>query len=148
MAETTVHVRSAHDASFSIGWVGKHSLTIDRPESEAGSGVGFNAGELLLLALGACYANDLQHEATVRGISLHGVRVVVDCDWGGNPLRAQEIRVSARIEAQASEDEIMALAEAVDSGGKVLNSLRHPAEVTLADCEAVVVEIESEGAGV
>jgi uncharacterized OsmC-like protein len=144
VAETTVHVRSAHDASFSVGWAGKHSLTIDRPEHEAGSGVGFSARELLLLALGACYANDLQQEATARSIQLHGVRIVVDCDWGDEPVRARNVLLSARVEAQASEKEILDLVGHIDRSGQVLNSLRLGTEVTLAECEAVEVEIEPE----
>jgi uncharacterized OsmC-like protein len=144
VAQTTVHVRNAHDASFAIGWAGKHSLAIDRPECEAGAGFGFSGGELLLLALGACYANDLQNEASEREIVLHGVRVVVECNWGGEPISARDIRLSARIEAQAPESEIHELAEAVDRRGHVHNTLRMGTEVILAECEAIEIEIEPE----
>jgi len=70
MAQTTVHVRSVHDAAFAVGWAGKHSLTIDRPEQEAGYGYGFSGGDLLLMAIGACFVNDLQQEAERRGVAL------------------------------------------------------------------------------
>jgi uncharacterized OsmC-like protein len=142
LPQTTVHVRSAHDATFAVGWVGKHSLTIDRPETEAGSGVGFSGADLLLLALGACYANDLQQEADTRGIQLHGVRIVCDCDWGGEPVRAQNVRLAVRIEADASEEAILELAEGADTRSRVHNTLRLGAEIPAAECEAVSVEIE------
>ncbi|MGD0166130.1 MAG: OsmC family protein [Gaiellaceae bacterium] len=144
MAQTTVHVRSVHDATFSVGWAGKHSLTIDRPEQEAGCGYGFSGADLLLMALGACYANDLQREAEARGIELHGVRVVCECDWGGEPPQAQNIRLSARIEAQAGEDEILELAEYVDGHSSVHSTLRRGVDVPVAECEIVSIEIEKE----
>ena len=144
MAQTTVHVRTVHDANFSVGWAGKHSLTIDRPEQEAGSGFGFSGADLLLLAIGACYANDLQCEAEKRGIELHGLRVVCDCDWGGEPLRAQNIRLGVRIEAQAEEDDILELAESIEQRGRVHNTLRLGVEIPPAECEIVSVEVEKE----
>jgi uncharacterized OsmC-like protein len=144
MAETTVHIRTVHDASFSIGWAGKHSLTIDRPEIEAGSGFGFSGADLLLLAIGACYANDLQREADKRGILLHGLRIACECDWQGEPVRAQNIRLGVRIEAQASEDEILELAESIDQQSRVHNTLRFGVEVPAAECEIVSLEIEKE----
>jgi len=126
MAQTTVHVRSVHDAAFAVGWAGKHSLTIDRPEQEAGYGYGFSGGDLLLMAIGACFVNDLQQEAERRGVALLGARVVCECDWGGEPVRAQNIKLSVRIEAAADEDAILELAEAVatsDVPGGVVNLL-------------------------
>ena len=144
MAQTTVHIRSVHDANFSVGWAGKHSLTIDRPEHEAGSGYGFSGADLLLMAIGACYANDLQREAERRGIVLHGMRVVCECDWGGEPPRAQDIRLSVRIEAAADEDEILELAESIDQQSRVHNTLRSGAEIPTAECEVVPIEIERE----
>ena len=144
MAQTTVHIRSVHDANFSVGWAGKHSLTIDRPEHEAGSGFGFTGADLLLMAIGACYANDLQCEAERRGIDLHGIRVVCDCDWAGEPARAQNIRLAVRIEAAANEAEILELAESIDQQSRVHNTLRFGAEIPAAECEVVPVEIEKE----
>ena len=144
MAQTTVHVRSVHDAAFAVGWAGKHSLTIDRPEQEAGYGYGFSGGDLLLMAIGACFVNDLQQEDERRGVALLGARVVCECDWGGEPVRAQNIKLSVRIEAAADEDAILELAEAVDRQGRVHNTLRHGVEVPASECEVVSVEVEAE----
>jgi putative redox protein len=143
MEQTTVHVRTVHDASFSVGWAGKHSLTIDRPEQESGSGYGFSGADLLLMALGACYMNDLQQEAERRGIELLGARAVCECDWGGEPVRAQNVQMSVRIEAQAAEDTILELAESVDRRSRVHNTLRYEVEIPAAECEVVSVELET-----
>ncbi len=142
MAETSVHIRTAHDASFAIGWAGKHALAIDRPESDSGSGFGFSGGDLLLLALGASYANGLQREAAERGITILGLRVVVDCDWGGEPVRPQNVRVCARLEADADEEELMGLLERAHETSEVRSALAFGAEVELADIEGVCLEVD------
>src|SRR6266566_6587099 len=59
MAQTTVRVRTVQDACVAVGWTGHRTLTIDRPEQAGGMGLGFNGGELLLLAIGGCYCNDI-----------------------------------------------------------------------------------------
>ena len=62
--------------------------------------MGFNGGQLLLLALGACFANDVPARRTA-GLEVLGVRAVVECDWSGDPPRAN-VRYSMRVEAEAS----------------------------------------------
>ena len=61
-------------------------------------GLGFSGGELLLLAIGACYTNDIFREATRRGVTVKNVQVDVEGDWGGEPVRAQNVTFSARVE--------------------------------------------------
>ena len=141
MAQTTVHVRSAHEGSFSVGWTGRHSLVIDRSPADGGQGMGFTGGELLLLALGACYTNDVFREAGKRGLEVLGVRVVVECDWEGDPPRAQNVSFSTRVEAEAGEDEIMELIRHVDEIAEVHNSLRHGVQVELTEAEAISMQI-------
>jgi uncharacterized OsmC-like protein len=143
MAQTSVHIRTAHDASFAIGWAGKHALAIDRPESEGGSGFGFSGGDLLLLAVGAGYANALQREAAERGITIFGLRVVVEGDWGGEPRRAQNVRVCARVEADADEEQLLALLEHAHEISEVKSSLAHGTDLELADIEGVCLEVET-----
>jgi len=139
----SVHVRSAHEGTFSVGWSGHHSLVIDRGPADGGQGMGFNGGQLLLLAIGACYANDVFREAAARDLEVLGVRVVVECDWGGDPPRAQNVRYSTRVEAEADEDEIMDLIQHVDQIAEVHNTLRAAAEIELVDAEAVSLQVES-----
>jgi uncharacterized OsmC-like protein len=59
MAQTSVRVRTVQDACVAVGWTGHRTLTVDRPEQAGGMGLGFSGGELLLLAIGGCYCNDL-----------------------------------------------------------------------------------------
>jgi putative redox protein len=143
MAQMTVHVRSAHEGSFSVGWSGTHSLVVDRGPADGGQGMGFNGGQLLLLALGSCYANDVFREADKRDFEVLGVRVVVECDWEGDPPRATNVSYSTRVEAEAPEDEIMDLIQHVDDIAEVHNTLRGGVGVALVDAEAVSMQIES-----
>lgn len=143
VAQMTVHVRSAHEGTFSVGWTGHHSLVIDRSPADGGQGMGFSGGQLLLLAIGGCYANDIFREADKREIEILGIRVVVECDWEGDPPCAQRVRFSTRVEANADEEEIMDLIQHVDEIAEVHNTLRHGVDIELAEAEAVSVQVEA-----
>jgi organic hydroperoxide reductase OsmC/OhrA len=137
MSQMTAHVRTLHDASTALGWAGPHTLTIDRTTQAGGLGLGFNGGELLFLAIAGCYCNDIFREADKRHIKVKSVDVDVQGDWDGNPVVAQNITFSVRIEAGASADDIRALAEYTDRVAEIPNSLRFGTPVTLAQVEAV-----------
>jgi putative redox protein len=140
MAQTSVRVRTVQDACVAVGWTGHRTLTIDRPEQTGGMGLGFNGGELLLLAIGGCYCNDIFREAARRGMVIKSVQVDVQADWGGEPVRAQNVTYSTRIEAQASEADILALIEQTDRVAEIPNSLRLGTPVMLTEAQAISVE--------
>jgi uncharacterized OsmC-like protein len=137
MAQTRVSVRTLHDAPTAVGWAGNRTLTIDRPESAGGLGLGYSGGELLLLALGACYTNDIFREAKGLGIDVRSVSVEVQADWEGDPVRAQNVTYSATVEADAPEQAIRDLIEHTDRVAEIHNSLRMGAEVKLVDMRAI-----------
>ena len=140
MAQTTVRVRTVQDACVAVGWAEHRTLTVDRPEQAGGMGLGFNGGELLLLAIGGCYCNDIFREAAKRGMVIKSVQVDVQADWGGDPIRAQDVTFSTRIEAEASEADILALIEHTDQVAEIPNSLRLGTPVTLTQAQAISVE--------
>lgn len=137
MAQMTVHVRTVHEAPTAVGWAGNRTLTIDRPEQAGGMGLGYSGGELLFLSIGACYCNDIFREADKRGIVVKSVQVKVSGDWGGEPVRAQNVTFSAKVEAEASEAEIRALMEHTDRVAEIPNSLRMGTPVQLAGVQAI-----------
>lgn len=137
MAQTTVCVRTVHDACVAVGWAGHRTVTIDRPEEAGGMGLGFSGGELLFLALGACYTNDIFREAMKRGLHIKNVQVDVAGDWGGEPVRAQGVTFTARVEADAPEEAILDLIRHTDQVAEIHNSLRLGTPVTLVDKVAV-----------
>ena len=140
MAQTSICVRTVQDACVAVGWAGHRTLTVDRPEQAGGMGLGFNGGELLLLAIGGCYCNDIFREAAKLGIVITSVQVDVQADWGGEPVRAQNVTYSTRIEAEASEADILALIEQTDQVAEIPNSLRLGTPVILVNAQAISVE--------
>ena len=66
MAQSTVRMRTLPDTSVAIGWSGSRTVTIDRTKEAGGEGLGFRGGELLLLAIGGCYSNEVYREAAPR----------------------------------------------------------------------------------
>jgi uncharacterized OsmC-like protein len=137
MVQTTVRVRTVQDACVAVGWSGHRTLTVDRPEQAGGMGLGFSGGELLLLAIGGCYCNDIFREAAKQGIVIKSVQVDVQADWGGDPVRAQNVTYSTRIEAEASEADILALIEQTDRVAEIPNSLRMGTPVMLTEVQAI-----------
>jgi organic hydroperoxide reductase OsmC/OhrA len=129
-------VSTVHDSSVAVGWTGQRTLTIDRTEQAGGMGLGYSGGELLCLAIGACYTNDLFREAAKRGLAVTSVAVEVTIDWGDG-TRAHSVSYSATVEAEASEPEIQALMTHTDQIAEIHNSLRTGAPVTLAAAHAI-----------
>lgn len=139
MAQTSVRVSTLHNAPTAVGWAEHRTLTIDRPEAAGGMGLGFSGGELLLLALGACYTNDVFREAAKRNIVVRSVEVEVRGDWSGDPIRAQDVTYSVRVEATAPEAEVRDLINYTDRVAEIHNTLRQGAQVTLVNAQAVSV---------
>jgi uncharacterized OsmC-like protein len=140
LAQTSDRVRTVADACVAVGWTEHRTLTVDRPEQAGGMGLGFSRGELLLLAIGGCYCNDLFREAAKLGMVVKSVQVDVQADWGGDPVRAQHITYSTCIEAEVSEAEILALIAQTDRVAEIPNSLRLGTPVTLAEAQAIPVD--------
>jgi putative redox protein len=137
MPHTTVEIRTLGDNSLAVGSSGPRTVTIDRSKEAGGLGLGFNGGELLLLAIGGCYSNDLYREAAKRGLNIEKVQVKVSADWGGDPVRAQNVTFSVAVEGGASEKDILDLISHTDRVAEIPNSLRMGTEVKLQDAKAI-----------
>ena len=61
-------------------------------------GLGFNGGELLALAIGGCFSNDMQALADEMGLTIADLRVSVDVDFTGKTSRA----IAARMKVECS----------------------------------------------
>jgi organic hydroperoxide reductase OsmC/OhrA len=91
MVTATVHLRNIEDTQASIGLAGSHTLVVDRPEGRAGGmGLGFNGAQLLGLALGGCFCNDLRYVAAEQNVTLGTVHVTVTIELGDDPLVATD----------------------------------------------------------
>lgn len=95
MGTTTIEYRVLPGTRAAVGRSGNHSLIADRPEGKfGGMGLGFNGGELLALAVGGCFCNDMQAIADQMGVTIADLKVSVDVDFGGDPVRAIDARLT------------------------------------------------------
>lgn len=95
MGTDTVEYRLLPGTRASVGRAGTHSVIADRPEGKAGGmGLGFNGGQLLALAIGGCFCNDLQAIAEEMGVRIADLGISVSIDFEGKPSRATAARMS------------------------------------------------------
>lgn len=90
-----VQLRSLPGTEAAVGWAGGHSIIADRPDGKAGGqGLGFNGGQLLALAIGGCYCNDLRYVAEEIGVEIAEISVNVQLELSGEPLVATAARMT------------------------------------------------------
>ena len=83
MTTMSVQLRSIPDTQAAMGWAEGHTIVVDRPDGKAGGmGLGFNGGQLLGLAIGGCFCNDLQYVAHDMGVRLAVIEVDVMAPLG------------------------------------------------------------------
>ncbi len=132
MATMTVHLRGIEDTEAAVGWAGPHTIVVDRPEGKAGgTGLGFNGGQLLALAIGGCFCNDLRYVAHEEGVKLRSIAVDVSVDFEGEPLLATGAAMQVAVEADDGVDvaDIIAKAEATST---VSNSIARGLQVAVS----------------
>jgi organic hydroperoxide reductase OsmC/OhrA len=132
MGSDRVEYRLLPGTRAAVGRAGAHSVVADRAEGKAGGmGHGVNGGELLALAIGGCFCNDLQAIADEMGLTIADLSVSVSIDYAGLPSRASEARMSVDCTLADASDpsELIERAKALTTIG---NSLRagFPVEIS------------------
>ena len=93
--QVDVQLRSLPGTEAAVGWAGGHTIVADRPEGKAGGrGLGFNGAQLLALALGGCFCNDLRYVAEALGVTVGEIAVDVQLELAGEPLAATAARMT------------------------------------------------------
>ena len=101
MVAVTVELRNVEGTQAAMGWAGPHTIIVDRPEGKAGGqGLGFNGAQLLALALGGCFCNDLRYVAEEMGVLLGRIAVSVALELEGSPLLAKSAKMTVLCEKQ------------------------------------------------
>lgn len=132
MTVMNIKLRSIPDTKASIGWAGQHCVIVDRPEGKAGGGgLGFNGGQLLALAIGGCFCNDLHYVAHEMGIELRSVSVDVSLTLEGAPLLATSAALQVSVEAASDDADVAALIQRAEETSTVSNSLQQGVPVTV-----------------
>ena len=100
MSTMSVSLRNVPGTKAAMGWAGGHTLVIDRPEGRAGGmGLGFNGGQMIALAIGGCFCNDLRYVADAMGVELETIEVDVSIELDGKPLLVTSATMSVRVTA-------------------------------------------------
>ena len=86
--------------------------------------LGFNGGELLALAIGGCFCNDLQAIADEMGLAIEDLSVSVSIDFAGQPSRASDARMNVEcfLAGGADPSELIERAKKVTTIGNSLRS--------------------------
>jgi len=124
MGATTIEYRMMPGTRAAVGRSGGHSVIADRPEGKAGGlGLGFNGGELLALAIGGCFCNDLQAIADEMGVTITDLRVSVTIDFEGQPSRTAGARMDVECTLTDGSDPLQ-LIERAKAATTIGNSIR------------------------
>jgi putative redox protein len=126
-----VDLRTLDGGPAALGSAGPLTLVTDRPVAAGGTGQGFSGGQLLYLAIAACYCNDLYREAAAQGIEVGQVAVTVDGDFPGRGAPSTPIVVDVELAGRAPREDLERLLELVDGLAEIPGSLRGGTEVTL-----------------
>lgn len=128
----TVELRNVEGTEAALGWAGGHTIVVDRPEGKAGGkGLGFNGGQLLALAIGGCFCNDLRYVAHDLGLILGKISVEVELELAGAPLLATEASMHVWCEMLDGSDAARLIGEA-ERISTVANSLRRGLPVSVS----------------
>jgi organic hydroperoxide reductase OsmC/OhrA len=132
MGADGVEYRLLPGTRAAVGRAGTHSVIADRPQGKTGGmGLGFNGGQLLALAIGGCFCNDMQAIADEMGLSITDLRVRVSIDYAGQPSRASgaQMSVDCTLANGVDPSDLIARAKAITTIG---NSVRagFPVEIS------------------
>jgi putative redox protein len=109
--------------SASEAVIGEHRVTIDRPSTKGGSGLGPMGGELFLAALGGCFMSNLLAAIRARESGVRNVHIEVKGSVVDSPARFSAVDLAITAEARDRE-ELDHLIEIADRGCIMMNTLR------------------------
>ncbi|PSJ55775.1 OsmC family protein [Pseudaminobacter soli (ex Li et al. 2025)] len=133
MVVATVEFRNIAGTEAALGWAGSHTVVVDRPEGKAGGkDLGFNGAQLLGLAIGGCYCNDLRYVAHNLGHEIGEISVRVTVNLEGSPLIATKADVEVHLEMSDGGDPSDLIKKAWEVC-TVANSLRRGIPVSLTN---------------
>lgn len=132
MGTMSVSLRNVPGTRAAMGWAGGHTVVVDRAPGKAGGmGLGFNGGEMIALAIGGCFCNDLRYMGEAMGIDLDRVEVDVSVELEGAPLVVTSATITARVTATDPAADIADLLRRTRDDSTVSNSVARGFPVAL-----------------
>ena len=99
----------------------------------AGYGSSINGGELLCAALATCFCNDIYREAQKKNIVITKVSVEASAEFAGPGEAGYNICYKAKVEGDASAEELTDLIKHTDKVAEIHNTLRAGVKVSLVE---------------
>ena len=131
MVSVSVELRTVEGTQAAMGWADGRAVVVDRTKGQAGGqGLGFNGAQLLALAIGGCFYNDLRYVAEDMGIGLGNIAVTVTIELKGDPLQAAAARMSVLCDTLDGSDP-QRIIDAAKKICMIINSLRKDIPVTV-----------------
>lgn len=132
MVAVSVELRNVEGTEAAMGWAGGHTIVVDRPEGKAGGlGLGFNGAQLLALAIGGCFCNDLRYVADEMSVKIGSISVSVTVEMEGDPLIATTASMDVFCVTQDGTDPLPIIERAKESC-MVSNSLARGIAVSIS----------------
>jgi organic hydroperoxide reductase OsmC/OhrA len=132
MTTMSVQLRSIPDTQAAVGWAEGHTIVVDRPDGKAGGiGLGFNGGQLLGLAIGGCFCNDLHYVAHDMGIRLASIEVDITVAFEGNPLIVKNATMRVAVTAADKGADVNGVIRRAQDVSAVSNSIKRGVPVRI-----------------
>jgi putative redox protein len=127
-----VRLRTVGDGPTALGQGGPFTLTVDRPAAAGGGGLGFSGGQLLYMAIAACWSNDLYREAATMGVDIDGVEITVDGDFPARGSGSTPITVEVVVRSSAPEERVRELIAEVERVAEIPRAIRDATPIELS----------------
>lgn len=132
-------IENSH-GSFKVSLqTGERAHSINIPSKSSGFGSDVNGGEMLFLAMAACYCNDLYREAAKKNIEITDVEVEVKGEFGSEGEPAKNVTYNAKVTAHANKEKILELMKNTDKVAEIQNTVRTAIPVRLENVEAIPI---------
>ncbi len=118
------------DGLRSLVTVGSHSVVVDPPPEEGGTGTGMSAPQLFAASIAACIAGFIANSCRLRNIPLTRLEVELTAPIQSGPRRVGDIEAVIRMEPEPPEEVRQHLLK-IAKRATLLNTLAQPPQVTL-----------------
>ncbi len=127
----TIRARAQQiDGLRSLVMVENHTVVVDPPPEEGGTGTGMSAPQMFAAAIAACIVGFIANSCRLRNIPLTRLEVELTAPIQSGPRRVGDMEAVIRMEPEPSEEVRQHLLR-VAQRATLLNTLARPPEVTL-----------------
>ena len=138
MTTVRVNIHSAEGITTEIVGRGQGRITAERnPRIGTPNGMGYGGGEILCMAAGTCFYNNLRRLANDSGIVLKTVEVEVIAETSDASPTTREVTLKPKIESDASETVLRGLTDQALQQSYVAGMLTHSVSVKLGSLSGV-----------